>query len=104
MYLVYIICKNEKEAKKIALALLKKRFIACANVVPKIHSMYWWGEKIQSSAESLLLCKTSKEKISSVKKEVKKMHSHKVPCIDFFKIVDADSDYLQWLKKELKTN
>ncbi len=102
MVLVYITCKNNSQAKKIALHLLKKRFIECANIIPKIESLYWWNKKIKKSFEALLLCKTFKAKISAVKKEVKKLHSYKVPCIEFFEVFDQNKEYLDWLKKELK--
>lgn len=102
MHLVYITCSSQKEAKKIALALLKKRLIACANIVPRIDSFYWWNGKIKSAKETLLLAKTSREKIQKIKIEAKKLHSYKVPCIEFVRIFDQDKEFATWMKKELK--
>ncbi len=101
MFLVYITCRNAKEAKNISTSLLKKRLIACANIAQKIESLYWWKGKIVSVKESLLLCKTTKKFIRVIKKEVKKIHSYSIPCIEFIEISDQNKEYLKWVQKEL---
>jgi len=50
MTLVYITCRDEKEAVKISRHLLNKRLIACSNIHP-IRSLYWWKGKIQDGKE-----------------------------------------------------
>ncbi len=102
MHLVYITCGGVKEAKKIAFELLKKRLIACANIVPRIDSFYWWNGRIESAKEALLLCKTARQKIPGIKKLVKKIHSYDVPCIEFIEISGQNKEYFDWLNGELK--
>ena len=102
MLIVYITCSNAGEAKKIALALLKNRLIACANIVPKISSIYRWKGKIVHDSESLLLCKSSQKKVAAVKREVEKIHSYKVPCIEFIKVAGRNVDCKKWLLGELE--
>lgn len=100
MILVYIICKDKAEAKKIANALIKKKLIACANIFP-IDSLYMWKGKLQSDKETVLLAKTSNSKDKAVEKEVKKLHSYDVPCI--IKInATANKSYQNWLNAQLK--
>ncbi|MBI2598532.1 MAG: divalent-cation tolerance protein CutA [Candidatus Diapherotrites archaeon] len=101
MFLVYITCKDKKEARKIAKKLLSERLIGCANIVQKIESIYWWRGKLVQVQESLLLCKTTKEKIPEIKKMVKRVHSYSVPCIEFIKIADQNKEYFEWLKRVL---
>ncbi len=102
MYLAYITCTDYLEAKKIALNLLENRLIACANVITNIDSFYWWNGQIENQKETLLLCKTNKQKINSIKKTVKEIHSYEVPAIEFIEIKDSDKDYEKWIEKELK--
>jgi periplasmic divalent cation tolerance protein len=100
MIFVYITCKNKIEAKKIGLFLVKKRLAACCNIFP-IESIYWWQGKILNDKEVVLIVKTLKRNFKKVEKEVKKLHSYKVPCILEIPIRNGDSDYLKWLQGEI---
>jgi periplasmic divalent cation tolerance protein len=95
---VYVTNPNKKEAKKIALHLLKKRLIACSNIFP-IESFYWWKGRIKNAKEVVLIVKTRKENFKKVKNEIKKIHSYSIPCIIKFD-VEANKEYEEWLKKE----
>ena len=61
------------EAQKIANALLEKRLIACANILPEIHSSYLWKGKLETAKESLLIIKTRKALEKKILEEVKKL-------------------------------
>ena len=100
MVLLYITCKNKKQARAISKHLLKKRLIACVNIHP-IESMYWWKGKLVDDKEFVIIAKTKKNHIKTIRKEVKKLHSYEVPCIMDID-VDANEDYLKWVKKEVK--
>jgi periplasmic divalent cation tolerance protein len=95
---VYVTNPNEKEAKKIAMHLLRKRLVACTNTFP-IKSHYLWKEKIENAKEVVLILKTRKENFEKVKKEIKKIHPYSLPCIIKFD-VEANEDFENWIKKE----
>ena len=96
MTLIYITCKDKKEAEKISNHLLRKRLIACANIFP-IKSMYWWKGKIENQKEVLVIAKTLEKNYEKIKKEVSKLHSYSVPCI--LKIdAEANESYGKWVK------
>jgi len=101
MIFIYIVCKNEREAKKIGLTLVKKRSVACCNIFP-IESIYWWEGKIVKDKEVVLIAKTFEKNFKKVEKEVKKLHSYKVPCILEIPIKRVNLEYLNWLKREIK--
>ena len=99
MTLVYVTCKDKKEAEKISLHLLRKRMIACANMFP-IKSMYWWKNKIANDSETAIIAKTSDKNFKKVESEIKKIHSYEIPCI--LKInASANKEYEKWAGKEL---
>jgi periplasmic divalent cation tolerance protein len=100
MTLVYITCKDEKEARKISVHLLKKRLIACANIF-QIKSMYWWQGRITNDRETAILAKTNNKNFDKVVKEAERMHSYQIPCIVK---LDAKSNkkYESWASSELK--
>lgn len=100
MTLIYITCKDEEEAEKISMHLLKKRLIACANVFP-IKSMYRWKGKIENQKEAAILAKSLEKNFSKIKKDVSRLHSYKIPCI--LKIdAAANEGYGNWVEKEVK--
>ena len=99
MTLVYITCKDKKEAEKISLNLLRKRLIACANIFP-IKSMYWWKGSIVNDKENVLIAKTSNKNFKKLEKEVKKIHSYEIQCI--LRIDSAaNKEYEIWANKEM---
>lgn len=100
MVLIYITCKDEKEAVRISKHLLEKRLIACSNMFP-IRSMYSWKGKLQNEKEFVILAKTIDKNYNKIKKEVEKMHSYDIPCI--LKIdAKANKNYDRWANEELK--
>jgi periplasmic divalent cation tolerance protein len=101
MILIYIVCKNKTEAKKIGLVLVKKRLAACCNIFP-IESIYWWNKKVVKDREVVLIVRTLKKNFRKIEKAVKKLHSYTVPCILEIPIKRVNSKYLDWLKKEIK--
>lgn len=100
MILVYIPCSNKKEAKKVALHLLRKKLIACANIFP-IESMYLWKGKIEKSKEFVALVKSVEKNWARIQKEVRKVHSYSVPCMIRIS-AKGNKEYEKWLKGEVK--
>lgn len=101
MIVIYITCLGEEEARKISKHLLDKHLIACANMFP-VRSMYLWKGKINDGAEFAIIAKTKKENFDAVQKEVKKLHSYDVPCIECWNVEDVNKEYRDWVEKETK--
>src|SRR3989344_600938 len=100
--LLYVICNDKKEAKKIALKLLEKRLIACANIVPSVESVFRWKGKIANAKECLMLCKISKKDFKKAGKIILKMHSYEIPCIALLDVDNLNKSYSKWLLRETK--
>ena len=98
----YVTCKNISEAREISTLLLKKRLIACSNIISRMESHYRWKGKIVNERECLLLLKTTKKNTDKVIKETKKIHSDSIPCIEFIEIFKGNKEYEKWLRKEIK--
>lgn len=98
--LIYITCKNQKEAQRIAKIIVDKKLAACANIFPKIQSYYHWQGKKVWDKESVLILKTKNLKVQKIIKEVKKIHSYTTPCILVFGIKEGNLDYFKWLREK----
>ena len=97
MILLYITCKDKKQAKDISKHLLEKRLVACTNIHP-IESIYWWKGKIQEDNEVVIIAKTKEENYEKVKQAVKTLHSYDIPCILKIK-AEANGEYNKWVEE-----
>ena len=102
-YIVLLITTSgSEEAHKIAEALLNQRNVACVNIVPKVSSLFWWQDKLDSAEESLLIIKTKASQLDEIVRLVKELHSYEVPEIIALPIIGGNQDYLDWISKEVQ--
>jgi periplasmic divalent cation tolerance protein len=101
-YLVLTTTKARVEAERMAKKIVGEKLAACANVVPSISSTYRWKGKIERSRETLLLIKTSGEKLDKLIERIKELHSYEVPEIIAVPIERGLPEYLKWLKESLR--
>ncbi|MBN1897465.1 MAG: divalent-cation tolerance protein CutA [Spirochaetes bacterium] len=96
--IIFVTSKVE-ESEVIASTIVKEKLAACANIVPRIKSIYWWQEKMENDEESLIIFKTNDKKIESLIKRVKQIHSYDVPEIIAMNIEEGNHDYLRWISE-----
>lgn len=95
--MVLITTPNLKAAKRVAKAALQARLIACANLVPKIESHYWWQGKIEKSAEVLMIMKTSRKHLKALEKLVLAEHPYDTPEFLVLPLQAGNARYLKWI-------
>ena len=86
-----------KTARALAKAALKARLVACANLVPKIESHYWWQGKIESGAEVLIIFKSQKSKLEALEKLIMARHPYDTPEFLVLTLAKGSRNYLKWL-------
>lgn len=104
MILVYITCESREQAEDIGRHLLKKRLVACVNIIDSAHSMYLWPpgkNKIEKATETILLCKTLESNWIALEKEVLKLHTYSNPMIYAIPVTHVTKKYYDWLTNEL---
>lgn len=97
---VFITTATAEEAQRIANILVSGRKAACVNIVPQVHSRFWWQGKIDSADEALMVVKTKAALLDEIIKLVKENHSYEVPEIVALPIVGGNRDYLKWIDDE----
>jgi periplasmic divalent cation tolerance protein len=95
--LVLVTAPNVKAAREIARAALDQRLVACANLVPRLESHYWWEGKIHRSSEVLILFKTRRRLLASLEKLVIRVHPYDTPEFLVVGLSDGNARYLSWL-------
>jgi len=96
---VLVTAPDMKVARKLARAALEARLIACANLIPKIESHYWWRGKIQSGRETLLLLKTANTRLVELEKLILAWHPYNTPEFVVLTLDAGSERYLGWLKR-----
>ncbi|ANH02153.1 MULTISPECIES: divalent-cation tolerance protein CutA [Leptospira] len=99
--LVYVTVGNEKEAIKIGKTVVKERLAACANILPKIKSIYHWEKKLVEDNEAVLILKTKSELITELTLRIKSLHSYSVPCVVSLPLLEGNREYFSWIFSEV---
>lgn len=100
MRLLYVVTKDKKEAHLIARNLVDHSFVACANIVESISSVYRWKGEVVEDQEALLILKTKKANIEKVTDKIKQLHSYVCPAIITLPVEGGFPPYLQWLNEQ----
>jgi len=96
----FVTAKDEKEAEKIATALVENGLAACCNIVPRVKSIYRWKNNVERAAEAMIMIKTKKGLVEKAVKKIKSLHSYEVPAIEFVDIAGGNPDSFAWIKDE----
>lgn len=101
IYFVYVTFPSKKEAQRVVRSIIQKKLAGCVNIFP-VESMYWWKNKIINDKEMAAIFKTAKSKLITLRREIKKVHPYKIPCIAPIEISKINNEFQKWLKGELK--
>lgn len=101
--LVYITCASPAEARTIAGALLDKRLVACANILPSpVESLFLWQGKREHAEETLLIAKTVEALFPELNRVVRELHSYDTPCVVALAPAAGDPDFLAWIEESTR--
>ena len=99
---VLITTGSVEEAHNVAQLLLNQRAVACINIIPRVDSVFWWEDKLDSAQESLIIAKTKASLLNEIIRLVKSIHSYEVPEIIALPVTGGSEDYLNWIDSELE--
>lgn len=90
-----------EEATTIAKQLLDKKWVACANIIDGVMSLYRWGGKIEEAEEVLCILKTSDEYYDDVEAYIADKCSYETPSILRIEVAGVLEGYEKWLANQL---
>ena len=95
--LVLVTAPDLKSAHALARAALQARLVACASLIPKIESHYWWQGKLESGAEILLILKAPQTRLAALEKLILAKHPYDTPEFLTLPLNAGSQKYLAWL-------
>jgi periplasmic divalent cation tolerance protein len=96
--LVLVTAPNLKTARSLAQAVLRTRLAACANLVPRLESHYWWQGRLEKSAEVLIVLKTTRTRLAALERRVLELHPYDTPEFLVLPLSGGSNRYLDWLQ------
>ena len=99
--IITTLCNNEEIANKIVNSLLDKKLIA-GSQVSKVHSKYWWNNKLEECDEYKLNFRTKSNLFNEIEKVIKKIHNYEVAEISSYEIENANREFLNWIDENTK--
>ena len=95
---VLVTAPSEASALELGRRLVDERLAACANVVPRITSIFLWDGKREEASEALLLLKTHAERYPALQHRVLELHTYSVPEVLALPVETGAPDYLRWVQ------
>lgn len=99
---VLVTAPDIKTARNLAQAALEGRLVACANLMPRIESHYWWRGRIEAGAEVLLVMKTTTARLAALEKLIVGGHPYDTPEFIVLRISRGSRRYLDWVAASVK--
>lgn len=94
---VFMTAPDEEKAAEIARTLVDERMIACANIVPRVRSIYRWEGKICDEPEVLVVMKTATD-FKALEARVKVLHPYTTPELIALDVREGLPAYLDWVR------
>lgn len=97
--LVFSTFASVEEAKEIARTIVSAGIAACANVLPRMESIYRWKDTVEMSNETLVLFKTTIGKYQALEDKLLSLHKYDIPEIIAIPLHTGLPAYLHWIEE-----
>lgn len=88
---------SREDAERLARVLVEERLIACATMVPGAQSVYRWQGAVETASETVMLMKTTVERLAGLETRLKELHSYETPEFLVLAGESGGHGYLEWL-------
>jgi periplasmic divalent cation tolerance protein len=96
---VIVTAPDLKTARRLAHAALKAKLIACANLVPRVESHYWWQGKMEHGNEVLMILKATRRTLPALEELILKLHPYDTAEFLVLPLSHGSLRYLAWWRQ-----
>jgi periplasmic divalent cation tolerance protein len=98
---ILVTAANQEEAVRMGKGMVNAKLAACANIIPRIQSIYRWKGKVVKAQEVLLILKSTKLRYRALEKAIKAMHTYESPEIIALQVKEGLDQYIGWVHSEI---
>lgn len=99
--LLYVVCANKDEARRIGRDLVYRRLTACINIFSAVESIFFWEGNLEHANETVMVAKTLQEKVPEAIEVIRAGHSYSVPAILVLPVLDGNKAFIEWVANEV---
>lgn len=100
--LVLCAAPDQACAQMLARTLVNEQWVACANLLPGMLSIYRWQGEVHEDAEVQLILKTDSQHLAGMQARLRELHPYQTPEILVLAVDEGDKEYLAWLSASLR--
>lgn len=86
-----------EEANKLGRTLVEERLVACATLLPVVQSIYHWEDQLQSAPETMVMLKTTADKLEALEARLRQLHTYRVPEFLVLPVEYGSKSYMEWM-------
>ena len=97
---VLITAPDREVGEKLARSLVEAKLAACVSLLPGVTSIYRWEGEIERSEETLLVIKTTADRVTDLTRCAVELHPYDVPEVIALPVDGGHKPYLDWVADE----
>ncbi len=94
---VYVTHPDADAALALGRKLVEEGLAACANILPRMKTVYRWQGHVEEGSEAVMIVKTRADLMESVQQRIVAEHPYECPCVVALPVIGGNPDYLDWL-------
>ena len=94
-------CGNDEDAAALARRLVEGGVAACVNAIGNVASTYRWKGEVQQDRETLLIIKTTAERLPALEQTIRAHSKYELPELVALPVEAGGADYLAWIRESV---
>ena len=90
--------RDLEEGRTLARALVRSGLAGCVTLVPQATSIYRWQDGIAEETETMLVIKTPRDRLESLRRDLAGRHPYELPEFLVLEVSAGSPEYLAWLR------
>ena len=91
-------CPEGAPAAHLAETLVAEGLVACVNRLPGIVSTFRWEGRLTQESETLLILKTTQERLAALAARIRELHPYELPEVVAVPVLGGLEEYLDWVR------
>ena len=91
---------DQDAARTAVRTLVVERLVACGNMMPGVESIYRWQGAVETSAEVMVIFKTTADSAEAAQARLRELHPYEVPEILRLPVDGGWPPYLDWVREQ----